>query len=76
MPLTLVLGPLGAITSLGGLLLPVSFLFNRLITIVLFGWSAWLINDFWLKQGLQSAVLGGRCLQRIKHDPEVNTWTR
>ena len=35
-PLKLVLGPAWAITSLGGLIAPVSFLFNWLITIVLF----------------------------------------
>ena len=58
-PLKLVLGPLWAITSLGGLISPVSFLFNWLITIVLFGLAAWLINGFRLKQGLQSAILGG-----------------
>ena len=45
-PLKLVLGPLWAITSLGGLISPVSFLFNWLITIVLFGLAAWLIDGF------------------------------
>jgi len=45
-PLKLVLGPAWAITSLGGLIAPVSFLFNWLITIVLFGIAAWLINGF------------------------------
>jgi Predicted membrane protein len=57
-PLKLVLGPAWAITSLGGLIAPVSFLFNWLITIVLFAIAAWLINGFRLKHGLFSAILG------------------
>jgi putative membrane protein len=57
-PLKFVLAPVWAITSLGGLLSPVSFLFNWLITIVLFGLAAWLIQGFRLRNGLLSAVLG------------------
>ncbi len=57
-PLKLVLGPAWVITSLGGLIAPVSFLFNWLITIVLFAIAAWLINGFRLKHGLFSAILG------------------
>jgi putative membrane protein len=57
-PLKFVLGPAWAITSLGGLIAPVSFLFNWLITIVLFGIAAWLINGFRLKHGLFSVILG------------------
>jgi putative membrane protein len=36
----------------------VSFLFNWLITIILFGLAAWLIKGFQLKNGLVSAILG------------------
>jgi putative membrane protein len=57
-PLKFVLAPVWAITSLGGLLSPVSFLFNWLITIILFGLAAWLIQGFRLRNGLLSAVLG------------------
>ena len=58
LPLKLLLGPLWVVTSLGGLIFPVSFLFNWLITIVLFAIAAWLINGFRLKHGLFSAILG------------------
>jgi putative membrane protein len=57
-PLKFVLAPIWAITSLGGLVSPVSFLFNWLITIILFGLAAWLIQGFRLRNGLMSAVLG------------------
>jgi putative membrane protein len=57
-PLKLVLGPVWAVTSLGGVISPVSLLFNWLITVILFGLAAWLIQGFRLKQGLLSAVLG------------------
>ena len=36
-----------------------SFLFNWLFTIILFGLAAWLIQGFRLRNGLMSAVLGG-----------------
>ena len=58
-PLKLVLGPVWAVTSLGGLISPVSLLFNWIITVVLFGLAAWLIKGFRLKNGLVSAILGG-----------------
>ena len=58
LPLKLVFGPVWAITSLGGLISPVSFLFNWIIAVILFGLAAWLIQGFRLKNGLISAVLG------------------
>ena len=57
-PLKLLLGPVWAISSLGGLISPVSVLFNWLITVILFGLAAWLIRGFRLKRGILSAVLG------------------
>jgi len=57
-PLKLVLGPVWAITSLGGLISPVSLLFNWVITVILFGLAAWLIQGFRLNNGLVSAILG------------------
>ena len=47
-----------AITSLGGLIAPISWLFNWAITVILFGLAAWLIKGFRLKNGVLSAVLG------------------
>ena len=58
-PLKLLLGPIWAVTSLGGLISPVSLLFNWIITVILFGLAAWLIKGFRLKNGLVSAILGG-----------------
>ena len=57
-PLKIVLGLPWAVASLGGLIAPVSWLFNWLITAVLFWLAAQLINGFTLKNGLASAVLG------------------
>jgi putative membrane protein len=57
-PLKFLLGPVWAVTSLGGLISPVSLLFNWLITVILFGLAAALIQGFRLKRGLLSAVLG------------------
>jgi putative membrane protein len=57
-PLKLVLGPVWAVTSLGGVISPVSLLFNWLITVILFGLAAWLIQGFRLRRGLVSAALG------------------
>jgi putative membrane protein len=57
-PLKLVLGVPWLITSLGGLLTPISWLFNWLITVILFGLAAWLIPGFRLRNGLMSAILG------------------
>ena len=47
-----------AVASLGGLIAPVSWLFNWLITVILFAIAAALIDGFRLKNGLSSAVLG------------------
>jgi putative membrane protein len=47
-----------AIASLGGLLTPISWLFNWAISVILFGLAAWLIPGFRLRNGLLSAVLG------------------
>jgi putative membrane protein len=59
LPLKLLLGPIWAVTSLGGLISPVNLLFNWAITVILFGLAAWLIQGFRLKNGLVSAILGG-----------------
>ena len=47
-----------AMASLGGLIAPVSWLFNWLITAILFSLAAQLINGFTLKNGISSALLG------------------
>jgi putative membrane protein len=52
-----ILTPFKMITTLGGLL-PVGFLFEWLISILLFGFTAWLIQGFRLRNGLVSAALG------------------
>ena len=57
-PLKLVLALPWAVASLGGLIAPVSWLFNWFITVVLFALAAALIDGFRLKNGLSSAVLG------------------
>lgn len=57
-PLRLLLGPVWAVTSFGGLISPVSVLFNWLITVILFGLAAALIKGFRLERGLLSAALG------------------
>ena len=57
-PLKVVLGLPWAITSLGGLIWPVTWLFDWGISIVLFGLTAWLMEGFRLRHGLRSAVLG------------------
>jgi putative membrane protein len=57
-PLKLVFALPWAVTSLGGLLVPVSWLFNWLITVILFSLAAALIDGFRLKDGWSSAVLG------------------
>jgi len=46
------------LTSFGGLLQPVSLLFNWIITVILFALAAWLIEGFRLKNGIFSAILG------------------
>jgi putative membrane protein len=57
-PLKAVMALPWAITSLGGIITPISWLYNWAITVILFGLAAWLIQGFRLKQGLLSAVLG------------------
>ena len=57
-PLKVVLGLPWAVASLGGLIAPVSWLFNWAITAVLFWLAAQLINGFTLKNGIASALLG------------------
>ncbi len=57
-PLKAVLALPWAVASLGGLISPVTLLFNWLITVILFGLAAWLIQGFRLRRGLLSAVLG------------------
>ena len=56
-PLRLILAPLKLVTTIGGLL-PVGFLFEWLISIILFAFTAWLIQGFRLRNGLASAALG------------------
>ncbi len=58
LPLKAVLALPWAITSLGGLIAPVSWLYNWLITVILFALAAWLIHGFRLRNGVVSAVLG------------------
>ena len=47
-----------AVTSLGGLIQPISLLFNWLITAILFGLAAGFVDGFRLKNGVLSAILG------------------
>jgi putative membrane protein len=56
-PLRLLLAPLKIATTLGGLL-PVGFLFEWVISAILFAATAWLIQGFKLRYGLGSAFLG------------------
>jgi len=56
-PLRLILAPFRMVTTIGGLI-PVGFLFEWLISILLFGFTAWLIQGFRLRNGLISAALG------------------
>ena len=56
-PLRFLLAPLKMVTTLGGLI-PVGFLFEWLISIILFAFTAWLIQGFRLRNGLASAALG------------------
>jgi putative membrane protein len=56
-PMRLILAPLKMVTTLGGLI-PVGFLFEWLISIILFAFTAWLIQGFRLRNGLGSAALG------------------
>ena len=65
LPLKLLLGPLWAITSLGGLIVPVSFLFNWLIATILFALASRLIKGFTLKRGIVSALVGAAAYSMI-----------
>jgi putative membrane protein len=56
-PLRLLLAPLRMVTTLGGLL-PVGFLFEWVISAILFAATAWLIQGFKLRYGLGSVFLG------------------
>jgi putative membrane protein len=58
LPLKAALALPWAITSLGGLIAPVTWLYNWLITVILFALAAWLIHGFRLRNGVASAVLG------------------
>lgn len=58
LPLKALLALPWAVASLGGLITPISWLFNWAITVILFGLAAWLIQGFRLRQGITSAVLG------------------
>ena len=66
-PLKFLLGPLWAISSLGGLISPVSFLFEWAIAVILFGLAAWLIQGFRLRNGLMSAILGALAYSLISY---------
>lgn len=57
-PLKALLALPWALTSLGGLITPVSWLYNWAITVILFGLAAWLIQGFRLRRGILSAILG------------------
>jgi putative membrane protein len=58
LPLQALLALPWAIASLGGLIFPVTWLFNWLIYVVLFGLAALLLPAFRLRFGLVSALLG------------------
>ena len=47
-----------AVIGLLGTIAPISWLYNWLIAVILFGLAAWLIQGFRLRYGLVSAVLG------------------
>jgi len=57
-PLKLMLALPWAVTSLGGLIAPVSWLFDWLITVMLFALASTLVDGFRLKNGFSSALLG------------------
>jgi len=58
LPLQALLALPWAIASLGGLIFPVTWLFNWLIYVLLFGLAALLLPAFRLQFGLVSALLG------------------
>ena len=47
-----------AVSSLGGLIQPISLLFNWVITAILFGLAAGMVDGFRLKNGIFSVLLG------------------
>jgi len=47
-----------AVSSLGGLIQPISLLFNWIITAILFGLAAGMVDGFRLKNGIFSVLLG------------------
>ncbi len=57
-PLKALLALPWALTSLGGLVSPISWIYNWAITVFLFGLAAWLIRGFRLRRGILSAILG------------------
>ena len=57
-PLKLALALPWALASLGGLIAPVSWLFDWIITVMLFALASSLVAGFRLKNGLSSALLG------------------
>ncbi|MDI9405579.1 MAG: phage holin family protein [Chitinophagaceae bacterium] len=58
LPLKALLALPWAIASFGGFISPITWVFNWLITVILFGLAAWLIKGFRLRNGVMSAVLG------------------
>lgn len=58
LPLRALLALPWAITSLGGLISPISWLYNGTISVLLFALAAWLIQGFRLRNGILSAILG------------------
>jgi len=58
LPLKALLALPWAIASLGGFISPITWLFNWLITVILFGLASWLIKGFRLRNGVVSAILG------------------
>jgi putative membrane protein len=57
-PLKALLALPWAIASFGGFISPITWVFNWLITVILFGLAAWLIKGFRLRNGVMSAALG------------------
>lgn len=58
LPMKVMLGLPWAVASLGGLIAPVSWLFDWLITVILFALASRMIQGFTLKNGLLSAISG------------------
>ena len=58
LPLKLLLALPWAVASLGGLITPVSWIFDWIIAVMLFALTASLVDGFRLKNGFSSALLG------------------